>query len=107
MSRNSLLRAAVAFLLIAVITGLIFNGIPVIKGMPTWVKTSYMNIWMPAIFVIGAGVCLFKRSRIPIVSNKVGPAPAVNNDTPKLTPSMDAPKAPPSNKDPEARLTIS
>lgn len=106
MSRNSLLRAAVAFLLIAVITGLIFNGIPVIKGMPTWVKTSYMNIWMPAIFVIGAGVCLFKRSRIPIVSNKVGPAP-VDNDHPKLTPSMDTPKALPSNKDDGATLKVS
>ena len=98
MTRKSFLVCAVVFLIVALVTGLLFN-------VMNLTKNSF--IWAPALFVIIAGGCLFKRSRIPIVSNKVGPEPVVNNDTPKLTPSMNAPKAPPSNKDVEARLTIS
>ncbi len=113
MGLNRFLGAALVCLVIALVTGLLFNGIPVIKNMPTVVKTSYMNIWVPAVFGVLGALGLYKGFK---TRNKNAVAPDVttvstNTLTPPLnqnTLSTTQSKQPPSSKsaDPEPARTM-
>lgn len=87
MGLNRFLGAALVCLVIALVTGLLFNGIPVIKNMPTVVKTSYMNIWVPAVFGVLGALGLYKGFK---TRNKNAVAPDVTTaSTNTLTPSLN------------------
>ena len=85
MDRKLLLGGTVVCLLIALVAGLLFNGIPVIKNMPTWVKTSYMNIWVPALLGVVGLLGLYKGFKTPITPNKNSDPNAVAASTNTLT----------------------
>lgn len=89
MAHKKILGAAAIILIIAVVIGLLLNGIPVIKNMPVWIKTLYMNIWLPAIIGIGGIALALYANKKSKESIKVTQAPPSSSGT--LTPPMTKP----------------